>query len=332
VHWLIATLYEYLSSTTVQYSVSKFGTVNVLNGRKSKQTNHWPQFAKADIENMQPESTSSHTAKQDRNKMIKAVVAPRQPRFSSTGSVGEDLKRRSKEKYADFGDLRKRSIGRSISSSEKKNATFGPRSPKRGVAKASSFQDALNRGPKRTSIADKNCEQGLKRTVSFGAEQVKTVEPVPEDMKNDIWYTERQLDTLHQIEIKKTLLAHLKLNVGKKSSSECDDCTWRGLEGLEEEAKRVERIKAYVRTVIFEYHHETPAEDLQRIAKTMSRTDRDRAHSMGLQDEIYVRPPITKIGGRQLVGRTFSGSLNWMKRSNASLMASSKKGGLATAA
>jgi hypothetical protein len=155
---------------------------------------------------------------------------------------------------------------------------------------------------------------------------------VPEEIKNDIWYTKQQLNALHQTEIKNTLLSQLKLDVGERSSIESKGCTWRGLEGLDKDAERLERIKTYVRTVVVEYRHEASSGELKRIAKAMSKPDRDRAHSMGLQDEMNVRPPPTKVGGRQLVGRTFSGSAKWMKRSNAILMTPFKEGGLATAA
>ncbi|CAB9524799.1 expressed unknown protein [Seminavis robusta] len=285
--------------------------------------------------------------------VLKIDVAPRKPRISRGISPKRERNRPlNVQRTTSSGEIRKRGLGRTTSNdwgnghggrANGGNATWSAAAaapPTRGVARASSLRDTRKRGLKRTTSTsnDKENKQppGLKRTVSFGSEQVRTVQIVDPESKNDVWYTKRQLNTLHKLEIRKNLLHQLQADrttsSSKKSALENEDCTWRGMENLEKETERLERIQSYVRTVILEHRSETSSEELKRIAKAMSKGERDRAHSMGLKDEMEVKPSPSKIGGRQRIGRTLSGSLSWMKRSNSKLMASSKKGGSATAA
>ena len=181
----------------------------------------------------------------------------------------------------------------------------------------------------RSSIASKSKSKrrGVQRSVSFGEERTRQVEAISHEDRNDVWYTKKELDHLNKKEIKRNLIT--QLNILERNSSitlESKELTWRGLEDVEKENERKTKIEYYVKTVVFEHKQDTNPSELKRIAKSLSKEERNRAQQMGVMDEM------TAHGGKRAdpilakrkagIGRTLSGSLNWVKKQTSS---SSKK-------
>ena len=152
----------------------------------------------------------------------------------------------------------------------------------------------------------------VQRSVSFGEKSIRSVSTIDGNAKNDIWYTPQELMHLNKCELSKTLQC--------QNEGESDEVTWRGLERMKDEEKRLQRaanIRHYVRTVVMEYQEHASAADLKYIAKSLSKPARVNAHNIALKDEELVlggsvRSQPTKV---KILNRTLSGSISWMKRS-----------------
>ena len=150
----------------------------------------------------------------------------------------------------------------------------------------------------------------VKRSVSFGEKSIRNVSTVDATVKNEIWYTPQELKCLNLNEIEKTQQCQNK--------GESNEVTWRGLERMQEgQRQRQDNIRYYVRTIVMEHQDNAGANELKRIAKSLSRPERAKAHSIALKDEEVVlggpaKVPQSKV---RMLNRTLSGSVSWMKRS-----------------
>jgi len=194
-----------------------------------------------------------------------------------------------------------------------------------------------------------------KRSVSFGeASQCLLVDCTANlEHKNQIWYSEKELQKLRKREILQNKECQQKLQdetpVGPKKRISAlpnmlgsnskpslavsietlqDDVTWRGLEYIQQDKDRTEQIRFYVRTVVQEHQDEATATELKRIAKALSKKERVKAYNLGLQDELQVLgdsfSTLSNTGNKEAINKrgmlvkTFSGS-SWKKRSDSFL-------------
>lgn len=155
----------------------------------------------------------------------------------------------------------------------------------------------------------------VKRSVSFGEKSIRNVSTVDATVKNEIWYTPQELKCLNMNEIEKTQQC--------QNESESNEVTWRGLERMQESQRhRSDNIRYYVRTVVMEHQEHAGASELKRIAKSLSRPERVKAHTIALKDEEAVLGGPSKVPQSRvrILNRTLSGSVSWMKRSQPSFM------------
>lgn len=161
------------------------------------------------------------------------------------------------------------------------------------------------------------------RSVSFGERRTRTVEIIDPEARNEVWYTKQELFRLHRKEIKKNLIVQLNVMEGKSNvTMESKGLTWRGLEDIEKENERSSKIQQYVQTVVYEHKQEADPNELKRLAKSLSKEAREEARQMAVMDELTVHGKKKDYAGlnrrKVALGRSLSGSLNWMKKQGAS--------------
>lgn len=131
-----------------------------------------------------------------------------------------------------------------------------------------------------------------KKTLSFSQDlcKVQMIEclanTTPQN-KNEIWYDGRELGGMRKKEIKK--VKHAQIIAGQGKSIETEDLTWRGFEDIQGHWCRVEKSAEYTTAVVKHYHSQvnqgySDADELKRIAKGLSKTERTRARNLALKD------------------------------------------------
>lgn len=143
-----------------------------------------------------------------------------------------------------------------------------------------------------TASANRRCSTGTpKKSLSFSSDlcKIQLVECIANtpDAKNAIWYDGRELGGMRKKEIKK--VKHAQIVAGQGKSIENDDITWRGFEDIQGHWCRVEKSAEYTTAVVKHYHSQVnqgyfDADELKRIAKGLSKQERERARNLALKD------------------------------------------------
>jgi len=140
----------------------------------------------------------------------------------------------------------------------------------------------------------KRCSSGggPKKSLSFSEElckiqMVESLADTPGIAKNEIWYDGRELGGMRKQEIRK--VKHAQVMAGAGNSIETDDMTWRGFEDIQGHWCRVEKSANYTTAVVRHYHTQvaqgySDADELKRVAKGLSKVERNRARNLALKD------------------------------------------------
>jgi len=105
--------------------------------------------------------------------------------------------------------------------------------------------------------------------------------------KNAMCYDGRELDFLRKKEIKKA--KHAQVVAGQGNSIETDEVSWRGFEDIQHSFCRVEKSAEYTTAVVGHYQSQvsqgySDADELKRVAKDLSKQERERARNLALDD------------------------------------------------
>lgn len=146
--------------------------------------------------------------------------------------------------------------------------------------------------PKRSHGSPKGSLKVLpKKTLSFSEDlcKIKLVECIANepDTKNAMWYDGKELGGMRKQEIRKVKKAQIVAGEGR--SIETDEMTWRGFEDIQGHWCRVQKSHHYTGAVVRHYHNQLEqgyfdADELKKLAKGLSKEERQRARNLALKD------------------------------------------------
>lgn len=129
----------------------------------------------------------------------------------------------------------------------------------------------------------------IRKTVSFGETSTHTIALVPQEYKNQVWYSGKELQFLNIREVELTKATATATGNNKSTMAQAD-LSWRGIESIQKGYSKEEKIWFSVHTVVSEYKRQleyfgnVDGEELRQIAKAHSRRDRVKARKTGSKD------------------------------------------------